>query len=172
MNVTIRRARLDDAEFLHALTNHDDVDPYLAARRDRSRAGLVAKLERSAREPKEYGCLVFEVGGVPAGTVTYERVNERSAIGELTCLAVHPDFRGQGVAREATAQVQRHLIGELGFHRLQLEIYGFNERAIAHAEGAGFVREGVRRRAYRRGDGWVDGVLFGLVAEELDARPL
>ncbi len=51
MTVTIRRARLDDADFLHALANHADVDPYLAARRDRSRAGLVAKLERSARAP-------------------------------------------------------------------------------------------------------------------------
>jgi hypothetical protein len=30
------------------------------------------------------------------------------------------------------------------------------------------VREGVKRKAYRRGDEWVDGVLYGLVAEELD----
>jgi RimJ/RimL family protein N-acetyltransferase len=171
MSVTIRRAGPDDADFLHALSSHEDVDPYLAARRDRSRAGLVQRLERSAREPEEYGCIVFEMDGVPAGTVTYERVNERSAIAELSGLAVHPDFRGRGVGREAAAQVQRYLIRELGFHRLQLEVYGFNERAIAHAERAGFTREGVRRRAYRRGDGWVDGVLFGFVAEDLDGAP-
>ena len=63
---------------------------------------------------------------------------------------------------------QRHLLLELGFHRLQLEIYGFNERAIAHAERSGFIREGAKRKAYRRHGEWVDGVLFGLVREDLD----
>ena len=57
---------------------------------------------------------------------------------------------------------------DLGYHRLELEIYGFNARALAHAERSGFVREGVRRRAYRRHGDWVDGVLFGVVADELD----
>jgi hypothetical protein len=30
------------------------------------------------------------------------------------------------------------------------------------------VREGVRRRAYRRNEAWVDGVLFGLLEDEVD----
>jgi RimJ/RimL family protein N-acetyltransferase len=57
---------------------------------------------------------------------------------------------------------------DLGYHRLQLEIYGFNERAMAHAERSGFVREGVRRKAYLRHGDWVDGVMFGLVREDLE----
>jgi len=48
-----------------------------------------------------------------------------------------------------------------------LEIYGFNDRAIRHAERVGFVREGVKRKAYRRHGGWHDGVMFGLVREDL-----
>jgi RimJ/RimL family protein N-acetyltransferase len=172
VSVAIRRARPEDVDFLHALTVHEDVDPYLSQRRDRSREAVAARVERSEREPERYGCIVFEVDGVPAGTVTYELVNARSAIAELSSLAVHPDVRSRGVALEAAALVQRHLIRELGFHRLQLEIYAFNERAIAHAERAGFTREGTRRRAYRRGDDWVDGVLFGLVAEDLEDETL
>ncbi|MDH4345298.1 MAG: GNAT family N-acetyltransferase, partial [Thermoleophilia bacterium] len=82
-------------------------------------------------------------------------------------LAVHPRFRGHGVADAAARLFQRHLLDEVGMHRLQLEVYGFNDRAIRHAERAGFVREGVRRKAYWRNDTWVDGVLFGLVAEDL-----
>ena len=59
---------------------------------------------------------------------------------------VHPDFRGRRVGDTAARLLQRHLIFDLGFHRLELEVYGFNERAIAHAERSGFVREGVKRR--------------------------
>jgi RimJ/RimL family protein N-acetyltransferase len=97
----------------------------------------------------------------------FERTNVRSRIASLGGLAVHPDFRGSKVADTAAQRFQHHLLEELGFHRLQLEIYGFNERAMRHAERAGFVREGVRRKAYWRNDEWVDGVLYGLVAEDL-----
>ena len=73
---------------------------------------------------------------------------------------MHPSFRNQGVADHAARLFQRHLIFDLGYHRLQLEIYGFNDRAQRHAERTGFVREGVRRKAYWRNDEWVDGVIY------------
>jgi hypothetical protein len=34
----------------------------------------------------------------------------------------------------------------------------------------GFVREGTRRKAYDPHGGWVDGVIFGLVREDLEER--
>ncbi len=74
------------------------------------------------------------------------------------------------MADTAARLFQRQLFDELGFHRLQLEVYAFNERALRHAERVGFVREGVRRKAYWRNDVWVDGILFGLVAEDLEER--
>jgi RimJ/RimL family protein N-acetyltransferase len=98
----------------------------------------------------------------------FEVANKRSRIASLGRLAVHPRERGRGVADEAARQLQRHLLLELGYHRLELEIYGFNERAIRHAERAGFVREGVKRKAYWRHGEWQDGVLFALVREDLD----
>jgi len=39
---------------------------------------------------------------------------------------------------------------------------------IVIAEDHYLVREGVKRKAYRRGDGWEDGVLYALVAEDLE----
>jgi hypothetical protein len=97
----------------------------------------------------------------------FEVANRRSRIANLGGLAVHPDFRGRRLAAEAARIFQRHLLLDLGFHRLQLEIYGFNERAVRHAERAGFVREGVKRKAYRRRGEWVDGVMYGLIREDI-----
>jgi RimJ/RimL family protein N-acetyltransferase len=127
-----------------------------------------ALVDRSQHEPDVFGLFVIEVDGEPAGTMDFEVVNRRSSIASVGGLAVHPRFRGRRVGDEAARLFQRHLLVELGLHRLQLEIYGFNERAIAHAERVGFVREGVKREAYRRGDGWVDGVLYALLREDLD----
>ena len=167
MNITLRRAEPRDLDFLLELMNQDDVVENLAVVRPRDREGLAEEIERSQAEPEEFGRFVIEVDGEPAGLMGFTVANRRSRIANLGSLAVHPDFRGRQIADEAARLFQRHLIFELGFHRLQLEIYGFNERAQRHAERAGFVREGVRRKAYWRHDEWVDGVIYGLVQEDL-----
>ncbi|MET0561021.1 MAG: GNAT family protein [Gaiellaceae bacterium] len=168
MTVSIRRATPDDVDFLVELVTHEDVEPYLAAVRAKGRDELLEEIARTQSEPEAYGVFVIEADGERAGTMRFEQANRRSRIAGLGGLAVHPDFRGAKVADTAARLFQRHLFDELGFHRLQMEIYGFNERAMRHAERAGFTREGVRRKAYWRNDEWVDGVLYGLVAEDLE----
>jgi RimJ/RimL family protein N-acetyltransferase len=169
VNVSIRRAEPRDVDFLLELMTHADVDPFMAVVRPRDRDGLLEEIERSQAEPQEYGRFVIELDGQPAGLMGFQVANKRSRIANLGSLAVHPDFRGRRLADEAARLFQRHLIFDLGYHRLQLEIYGFNERAQAHAERAGWIKEGVRRKAYHRHGEWVDGVIYGLVREDLDA---
>ena len=167
MNVSIRRAHRDDVDFFVALVLHEDIEPFLGAVSAKDPDAVAAEIERSEREPHDFGRFVIEVDGERAGAMGFELANRRSRVAHLERLAVHPSFRGRRVADEAARRFQLHLVRDLGYHRLQLEIYGFNERAIAHAERAGFVREGVRRRTYWRHGEWTDGVLFGLVADEL-----
>ncbi len=166
MTVTIRRARVEDADFLVELLTHEDVEPFLAAARTKGGDELLDEIARSDADPEAFGVFVIEVDGKRAGTMRFERGNARSRIANLGGLAVHPDFRGAKVADTAARLFQRHLFDDLGYHRAQMEVYGFNERAMRHAERAGFTREGVRRKAYWRNDEWVDGVLYGLLAED------
>src|SRR6266511_652028 len=156
--VRLRRAKVDDVDFLLGLLGDAEVEPYLAAVSARDRPALLEEIERSEQEPDEFGRLLIEVeeegAWERAGTMRFEVRNRRSRIASL----------GGTAAR----LIQRYLVLELDYHRLELEIYGFNERAIAHAERVGFVRGGVKRRAYLRNGEWVDGVLFGLIREDLD----
>jgi RimJ/RimL family protein N-acetyltransferase len=167
----LRRVEPEDIDFVVELVTHEEVEPYLAGSRPRDRDGLLEEIERSQREPGEFGRFVIEVerdgGWRRAGLMGFELANRRSRIANLGNLAIHPDFRGRRLSDDAARAFQRHLLLDLGFHRLQLEIYGFNERAQRHAERAGFVHEGARRHAYWRHGEWVDGVLYGLVREDL-----
>jgi RimJ/RimL family protein N-acetyltransferase len=172
MSVRIRRAQPDDVDFLAELANHEDVEPYLAARRARDRESIAEAVDRSLAEPQHFGRFVIEVddgdGWRLAGSMEFEVENRRSRIARLGGLAVHPDFRGRRLADEAARIFDRHLLVDLDYHRLELECYGFNDRAMRHAERIGFVREGVRRKAYWRHGEWVDGVLYGLLREDLE----
>ena len=170
--VRLRRAEPGDVEFIVALLQHEEVEPFLAAMTPREPDEILAEVQRSLAEPEQLGRFVIEAeaGGewLRAGLVGFELRNRRNRIAFLHRFALHPDFRGRGLGDAAARLLQRYLVFELDYHRLELEVYGFNERAIAHAERAGFVREGVKRKAYRRNDEWVDSVLFGLVREDLE----
>ena len=172
--VRLRRAEWEDVDFLVELLTNEDVSPFLAGAAARDRADLLDEIDRSLAQPEEYGRFLIEVeedgGWRPAGALGFEVRNRRSRIAFLQRLAVHPDFRGRRLGDAAARLIQQHLIFDLDYHRLELEIYGFNDRAIAHAERSGFVHEGVKRRAYLRHGEWVDGVLFGLTREDLEQR--
>ena len=165
--ISIRRAQSNDLDFLVELVNHEDVQPFLGGRAARDRDAVAAEVERSQGDPTSYGRFVIEVDGARAGVMGFEVENRRSRIAHLERLAVHPDFRGQRVSDKAARLLQNHLVLELGYHRLQLEIYGFNERAQRHAERVGFRLEGVRRKAYWRHGEWTDGVLYALIRGDL-----
>jgi L-phenylalanine/L-methionine N-acetyltransferase len=167
VSVSIRRARADDADFLFALVGDDETRRFLGVRAGASREEVVADIERSEREPDAFGWFVIEVDGERAGSVAFHVVNERNRIVQAERFAIHPRFRRRRVGIEAARLFQRYLLLELGFHRVELQVYGFNDRAIAHAEQSGYVREGVKRKAYLKDGEWQDAVLFSLLREDL-----
>jgi RimJ/RimL family protein N-acetyltransferase len=165
--VKLRRATRADADFLVDLLTHEEVEPYLSAISAKDRESIVAAIERSEQDPEKYGQFIVEVDGRPAGTLRFESLGGASRIAQCGGLAIHPDFRGRKLGDQAGREFQRHLLEDLGFHRLQMEIYGFNERSMAQAERVGWVREGVKRKAYWRHGDWADGVCYGLLAEDI-----
>jgi RimJ/RimL family protein N-acetyltransferase len=165
--IVLRRATPDDVEFLVELVNDEATEPFLSGRSPRDAEGIRDEVERSQREPQKIGRMIIEVDGERTGALGFDELSEAHRIAHLGGLAVHPDFRGRGIADEAARLFQRYLIFELGFHRLELMCYGFNDRAIAHSERVGYVREGVKRRAYLRHGEWQDAVLFALLREDL-----
>ena len=122
MDVSFRRATLDDVPFLAALAAHADVEPFLAVSRASTPEAIAERVARSQREPDGFGVLVIEADGEPVGTMSWELVNRRSRIAAVSGLAVDPGFRERGVGIAAARALQRHLFVELGFHRLQMEV--------------------------------------------------
>jgi RimJ/RimL family protein N-acetyltransferase len=167
--IGLRRATAADADWLVELYEEEDVDPFLGPRAARKRDAILAEIDRSEREPRVFGRFVIEADGERAGALGFHEESQSNEIARLEGLAVHPSFRGRRIADEAARLAQRLLLIELGYHRLELACYAFNERAIVHAERSGFVREGLKRKAYRRHGEWQDAVLFALLREDLDA---
>ncbi|HEV2592644.1 MAG TPA: GNAT family protein [Gaiellaceae bacterium] len=167
--ITLRRAAPGDVDWLVELYAGGDVDPFLGPRQARDHESLLAQVEQSLAEPDACGLMLMEVDGERAGAMAYNRVNEANRIAHCGGLAVHPAFRGRRIADEAARLLQRYLLVDLDYHRIEMAVYGFNERSLAHAERAGWIREGVKRKAYMRHGEWQDAVQFSLLRDDLDS---
>jgi RimJ/RimL family protein N-acetyltransferase len=169
--VRLRPAGRDDLGFLAELARDEDVEPFLSPLHPSEREALLAEVARAEAEPDGFGRFLLEArdgdAWLRAGMMGFEATTRVSRIARVGGVAVHRDFRRRGLAEQGLRLLQRHLLVDLDYHRLELECYGFNEQAIALAERTGFVREGVRRRAWRRHGAWNDGILFGLTQEDL-----
>lgn len=83
-----------------------------------------------------------------------------SVPGVLTiAMAILPEARGQSGGRALLAAVQDHA-RKLGAHKISLEVWIDNSRAIALYGSAGFDVEGLRREHYRRRDGTLRSTLI------------
>jgi RimJ/RimL family protein N-acetyltransferase len=81
-------------------------------------------------------------------------------------IALGPHARDRGIGTEATRLIVDavfDLVDDPPVHRLSLEVYAFNPRAIAVYERVGFRREGVLRDALRWNGGYVDAIVMSIV---------
>jgi RimJ/RimL family protein N-acetyltransferase len=109
-----------------------------------------------------------ETGELVGEVVLYEW--DPAARGCTFRTLVGPRGRGRGLGSEATRLIVGHAFEQVGLHRVQLEVYADNPRARRVYEKAGFVVEGVRREAARRGGAWVDEVLMAVLDHEWAAQ--
>lgn len=81
-----------------------------------------------------------------------------------------PQARGRGLGAWAIRMTQAYAFDTLRLHRLSLDVFSFNVRAIRAYERAGFVREGVLRDAIATDGGYADDVLMAMLEDEWWAR--
>ena len=160
--VTLRRAGAGDIPYLAELALDSSVEPFLAPGAGDRLPSLVEVGGDGAE-----GMYVIELGGERVGGLALQLVSEHSRICSLSGLMVDPEMRHGGIASAAVRLACRLAFDEHDLHRIQAEVYGDNVASQRLFESVGFVREGMRRRAYWRREQWLDGVLYGIVADDL-----
>jgi aminoglycoside 6'-N-acetyltransferase len=107
----------------------------------------------------------IRVDGEVAGLVQFGEEPEAEYRHASIDLFVAPHRHGEGIGTEAIGLVVRHLVEELGHHRITIDPAADNAAAVRCYEKAGFRAVGVMRSAWRDPDGsWRDCLFMELVA--------
>ena len=120
---------------------------------------------------------VIEHEGRPVGQVNYRDLQPKGLSAEVGIGIGEPALWGKGLGREALGLLVKHLVDDLGVHRVSLSVLAYNDRAIASYKAAGFEVEGVERDGVMTDKGYfADDVkmayVVGRTRPAFDPRPV
>jgi RimJ/RimL family protein N-acetyltransferase len=147
--VDIRPARDEDAEATAAITAVVAEEGTIGAQPPVDLAARAAVLRGLLADPGRAGAWVLCEGDRVVGSTT---ARERIAGVLSLSMMLLPEARGRGAGRALLDAALEHA-RRVGAHKVDLEVWPDNGRAIALYAAAGFTVEGLRDRHYRRRDG-------------------
>src|SRR5207245_100903 len=119
----------------------------------------------------------IEHDGRAVGFANYRDLQPKARSCEIGIGIGEKTLWSRGLGREALGLLVRHLLEDLGVHRVSLHVLAFNDRAIAAYKASGFQVEGIERDAVMTDRGhYADDVAMALVAgrpaPDFDPRPI
>jgi RimJ/RimL family protein N-acetyltransferase len=152
----VRRARLEDARAMAMVIAEVATEGFLGSEAPVDVDERAQRFRRTIEEEGPSAEWVLEDGEQIVGDASVrERVPGVLTVG----MAILPEARGRGAGRAMLATILDHAHA-CGAHKLDLEVWTDNFRAIALYGSAGFEVEGLRRDHYRRGDGSLRSTLI------------
>ncbi|MER3398817.1 MAG: N-acetyltransferase [Chloroflexota bacterium] len=106
---------------------------------------------------------------VHIGNVGLHRIDWKNRTAMFGIALGEKAYWGQGFGTDATRTMLRFAFEELNLHRVELEVFDFNPRAMRSYEKAGFRHEGTRRQALFRHGRYHDVHLMAILQSEYQA---
>jgi len=140
--VNLLAASKEDARFTASLLNMPEIHRHLADRFPKTLEN-VERMIYDANSKKELFLLIYsKEHDSLAGVITLHDFSWYNRRAELT-IAVHPDFQGKGFGKEAVLLVMKHAFENIQVHKILLEVYAANEKAVKMYKSCGFEVEGI-----------------------------
>jgi RimJ/RimL family protein N-acetyltransferase len=166
--VRLRAAEPEDAPAMHRWMNDPEVIDNLGARYPTS---VAVHLERTRHVELAFGAAPFVIEAMaearPIGWVALRRAAPEDRCAVLGIAIGEKDFWDGGYGTDAMRTVCRFGFDMMNLHRIELDVYPANSRAIRVYEKVGFRTEGHLRQAIFKSGEYRDLILMGLLKGEL-----
>lgn len=157
-------ASKDDAEFLESLINSDEVRKNLAERFPRNREAINETIEAMNKKKEIFLLITEKKSGKKAGAILLHDFSWHNRRAMLT-ISISPEFQGRGLGYESSKLLIDYAFSNLQIHKVCLEVYAFNRKAVSMYKKLGFRLEG-RFKKHSFKDGKYVDLLFMSLLEE------
>jgi L-amino acid N-acyltransferase YncA len=157
--LTVRPARESDAEAIAGIYNQG-IEDRVATLETELRTSEERRRWMAARGPR-HPVIVAEAAGTVVGWASLNQFNPRPAYQHVADFSVYVDrdWRGKGVGRrllEALIDLAR----EIGYHKMVLSAFPFNQAGVALYERLGFRAVGIYKEQGLLDGKWTDTIIM------------
>ena len=167
--VNLRAPEMTDLERNATWVNDREVTRFLAFRYQMSLAAEEAWLREMASKPISYERVFFAIetkDGVHIGNTNLFDVKPEDRKAKLGIMIGDKSYWSKGYGSDALLALLGFAFEEMNLNRVELDVFDFNERAIASYRKCGFMEEGRRRQALYKGGDYHDVIVMGVLRDE------
>lgn len=165
----LRLAQAEDAEQYYC-QNYQPLDPEIARMTGSkiwfSREEVIPLFRRWAEEENRYFFLLMGPEGNIIGESVINEIDWKLRSANFRLGIYRANQRGKGLGTWMVETIRDFAFGQLGLHRLSLDVFSFNPQAERIYRKAGFRQEGVLRDAVLDSGVYADQILMAMLEEE------
>lgn len=109
---------------------------------------------------------IIEADGVPVGTIGLLSIDRKNGKAEYYIAMGETDYKGKGIAKEASRLIVAYGFEKLGLNRIYLFTEISNIMAQKMFERVGFIKEGIIRQDIISRGNYVDRFAYSILREE------
>ncbi len=184
-HVLLRPARRDDLDTLLKWSNDPETTRWLLIDPPMTRAGESAWLDCMLSSTTDRLFVICAAGcatgstlakgpgmedGAPIGTISLSQINRKHRKARVGIAIFDEASRNRGLGTEAMELLLDYCFYALELHRVELDVFEDNERAIRSYKKCGFVSEGIVRECYVKNGKFVTAILMSILEDEWKKR--
>jgi RimJ/RimL family protein N-acetyltransferase len=171
--VNLRARELTDIEQSARWAGDEELQRLMGDRYPQSRAATEASMRSYVSRPLSFDDPRFGIetrDGVHIGGLRLMDVSAEDRRARLAIIIGEAPYQSRGYGSDALRTLMSFVFGDMNLNRLDLDVFGFNARALAAYRKCGFVEEGRRRGAqYTRG-AHHDVIIMSILRDEWAAQ--
>ncbi|GJM82041.1 N-acetyltransferase [Paenibacillus sp. HMSSN-139] len=146
--VYLRPMNVEDAEWYFHNLHEPEMRRWTGTKRHFTKEFIAAYLERKGQdESSVLLAIVRRDEDRPIGDIALQDIDPSNRCCNIRIAINHTADTGKGFGSEAMRLILDYGFGVLALHRIELNVFDYNERAMHVYEKLGFKREGVQREA-------------------------
>lgn len=156
----------DKIRFLNTLP--ENIDRIMTFEKENNRFVTEESREKHLQYLKDKNCLHLSLfrldNGQLVGHILMIGLENPNNVLEFRRIAIHE--KGQGFGRDTLRLLKKLAFEIIGCHRLWLDVYEDNARAIKLYESEGFIREGLMRERVKAGSVYRSQWIYSMLEDE------
>lgn len=165
----MRLATLNDAEEYYE-NNFNPLDPetarFTGCKPSFTHDEVVNFFKQCINDPTRYDFVIIAPDNHIIGESVLNEIDEDLRSANFRIGLFHNTGYGKGIGSWAIEKTLEFAFEEIKLHRVELDVFSFNTRAIHTYEKMGFKHEGVLKDAIKDGNDFADDILMAILEDE------